>query len=159
MCNVKMDLVTPAGVPVTIEFEPGPESKQALFDAMQLAADATAYYVEKCGWRPANDAEPEARFAGYLASPAVNAAGFPSFIILEDGRRAMRHSKQDDTWYSVKNEDGTYEQILRFGPGDRPATAPPASHALPTPPALQPPPQPPAGYHYQTQYAHGPDGY
>ena len=60
-------------------------------------------------------------FAGYPCSPTVSENGLPTWLIV-DGKQAQRREKQGDVWYSVKLQDGSYEQVLRIPKGE---TAPP----------------------------------
>jgi hypothetical protein len=60
-------------------------------------------------------------FAGYPCSPTVSENGLPTWLIV-DGKQAQRREKQGDVWYSVKCQDGSYDQVLRIPKGE---TAPP----------------------------------
>ena len=56
-------------------------------------------------------------FGGYNCSWTVDREGFPSYIIdPATGEMAHRHSKQDDIWWSCKDESapGGYRRILGF---------------------------------------------
>ena len=45
-------------------------------------------------------------FCGYHCSWDINDAGWPAYIHLEDGARALHREKQGHHWYSVSLGDG-----------------------------------------------------
>ena len=55
-------------------------------------------------------------FGGYNCAWTVDREGHPSYIITADGEMAHRHAKQDDVWWSVKDESrpAGYRRILGF---------------------------------------------
>jgi len=57
-------------------------------------------------------------FCGYPCSPTVDEAGLPTWILVGD-RQAMRREKQGDVWWSVKESEGKYSQVLRIPKGEK----------------------------------------
>lgn len=59
-------------------------------------------------------------FAGYMASWAVDAAGYLSYIATVDGELAYKHERQGDVWWSVSDEtaDGGYRRVLTIKIGE-----------------------------------------
>ena len=55
-------------------------------------------------------------FGGYNCAWTVDREGHPSYILTADGEMAHRHAKQDDVWWSVKDEAAPagYRRILGF---------------------------------------------
>ena len=89
-------------------------------------------------------------FCGYPCSWDINDAGWPAYIHLEDGTRALHREKQGHHWYSVSLGDGQYGEhylkIRRPSPPEGALIMPsPPSHPAPdpaprkTPTALPPP--------------------
>ena len=127
MCKATIHLATPAGAPVDLEIGAG-ATTDMIQTVMDRAAKIADYYLA-AGWtipHAANDGAtgPAAAelaqgptFAGYPCSPTVDEEGRPTWIIWE-GRQAQRREKQGDTWYSIKNPDGTYDQVLRIPKGE-----------------------------------------
>lgn len=119
-----INLIAPSGAPVTLEITK--EETQEDILATITRADKVAGWCLAHGWSTAH-AEPAGpsagelaqgpTFAGYPCSPTVDAAGLPTWIIV-DGRQAARRSKQGDTWYSAKVGEGQYVQVLRIPKGE-----------------------------------------
>jgi hypothetical protein len=128
MCKATLDLLSPGGVPITLEVNNG-DDQQTIIDMLERAEKIGIYFGNK-GWRYAH-AEPTGpsadelalgpTFAGYACSPTVDGNGLPTWIIV-NGKQAQRREKQGDVWYSAKLSDGTYEQVLRIPKGERPPT-------------------------------------
>ena len=128
MCKAILHLTTPAGAPVDLEIGAGATSDM-IKAVMEKAEKTAAFYLDH-GWglphAPSDGATGPAAaelaqgptFAGYPCSPTVDDQGRPSWIIWE-GRQAQRREKQGDTWYSVKNPDGGYDQVLRIPKGEK----------------------------------------
>ena len=57
-------------------------------------------------------------FAGYPCSATTDERGLPTWIIVE-GKQAHRREKQGDAWYSLRQADGSYAQVLRIPKGER----------------------------------------
>ncbi len=128
MCNVTLRLISPSGVPVTLEV--AHDEAQADILAAIDRADKVAQWCIAHGWSAAN-AEAAASgpsagelasgptFAGYPCSPTVDAQGLPTWIIFE-GKQAQRREKQGDVWYSVRGAgEGEYVQVLRIPKGEK----------------------------------------
>ncbi len=127
MCNVTLRLISPSGVPVTLEI--AQDEAQADILAAIERADKVAQWCIAHGWSAAHSdataSGPSAgelaqgpTFAGYPCSPTVDANGLPTWIIV-DGRQAQRHERQGDTWWSIKDGDGGYIQVLRIPKGEK----------------------------------------
>lgn len=126
MCKATLQLVSPSGVPVTLEVgvDDGKEEILALLDR----ADKMGGWMLAHGWSTAHAeaAGPSAgelaqgpTFAGYPCSPTVDASGLPTWIIV-DGKQAHRREKQGDAWYSVRGTgEGEYTQVLRIPKGEQ----------------------------------------
>ena len=127
MCRATISLISPSGVPVTLEVA-AEDDKDQIIATMDRAATIGAYFVAK-GWAaPHPDtgaAGPSAgelaqgpTFAGYPCSPTVDASGLPTWIIFE-GKQAQRREKQGDVWYSVRAGEDGYTQVLRIPKGEK----------------------------------------
>lgn len=127
MCKATISLISPSGVPVTLEVSHD-DDKEKIIATMERAATIGAYFVGGKGWSaPHPDtgaAGPSAgelaqgpTFAGYPCSPTVDAAGLPTWIIV-DGKQAARREKQGDVWYSVR-AGNEYVQVLRIPKGEK----------------------------------------
>ena len=130
MATVTLRLMTPKGYPLDLQVAPEDNGKdvQALLERATVLAD---WFVGQ-GWGFA-EAGPALlggqkaltggggpSFCGYPCSPTVNAAGLPSWIIV-DGKQADRHEKQGDTWYSLgegPKGERKYRQVLRIAKGE-----------------------------------------
>lgn len=131
MATVTLNLTTPKGYRLDLAVSPEDNGKdvQALLQRAEVLAD---WFVGQ-GWGFA-DAQPslaalggEQRaltagpsFCGYPCSPTVNAAGLPSWILV-DGRQADRREKQGDVWYSLgegPKGERKYRQVLRIAKGE-----------------------------------------
>jgi hypothetical protein len=128
MATVTLRLMTPKGYPLDLQVAPEDNGKdvQALLERATVLAD---WFVGQ-GWGFA-EAGPALlggqkaltggggpSFCGYPCSPTVDDAGFPTWILVGD-RQAMRRDKQGDHWYSCKNGDGTFTQVLRIPKGEK----------------------------------------
>ena len=126
MCRATIDLVSPNGVPVTLEVSHD-DDHQTIVEILQRAEKIGAHFSSK-GWTFARQ-EPTGpsagelaqgpTFAGYPCSPTVDDHGLPTWIIF-DGKQAQRREKQGDVWYSVRVADGSYAQVLRIPKGEKP---------------------------------------
>ncbi|MBP8291121.1 MAG: hypothetical protein KAX65_00020 [Caldilineaceae bacterium] len=128
MCNVTLRLVSPSGVPVTLEIAQDEAQADILADIER--ADKVAQWCIAHGWgaggSEAAASGPSAgelasgpTFAGYPCSPTVDAQGLPTWIIFE-GKQAQRREKQGDVWYSVRGAgEGDYTQVLRIPKGEK----------------------------------------
>lgn len=125
MCKVTIDLVSPSGVPVTLEVDKA-DDHQTIIELLDRADRIGAYFNQR-GWSFAHleATGPSAAelaqgptFAGYPCSPTVDERGLPTWLIV-DGKQAQRREKQGDTWYSVRLADGAYAQVLRIPKGER----------------------------------------
>ena len=126
MCKATLDLLSPGGVPITLEVN-NDDDQQTIIDMLERAEKIGLYFSSR-GWRYAQ-AEPTGpsadelaqgpTFAGYACSPTVDDNGLPTWIIV-NGKQAQRREKQGDVWYSAKLSDGAYEQVLRIPKGERP---------------------------------------
>ena len=64
---------------------------------------------------PAQPSRTQPTFCGYRCSWDIDAAGWPSYIHLEDGTMASHREKQGHHWYSAGLGDGQYgEHYLKF---------------------------------------------
>jgi hypothetical protein len=124
MCKATIDLISPSGVPITLSV--GKDDDREEIIATLDRADAIGSYYAAHGWAFANAAAamPSAAeldrgptFAGYPCSPTVDDRGLPTWLIV-DGKQAHRREKQGDVWYSVKQADGKYDQVLRIPKGE-----------------------------------------
>ena len=126
MCKATIDLISPTGVPVTLEVTNDDEQHQIL-ELLERAEKIGLYFGGK-GWTFAHS-EPTGpsatelaqgpTFAGYPCSPTVDERGLPTWLII-DGKQAQRREKQGDVWYSLRLSDGSYEQVLRLPKGEKP---------------------------------------
>jgi hypothetical protein len=119
-----IDLISPSGVPVTLEVTKDSD-RDEIVATLEQADKIGAYFASK-GWAFASQAAtmPSAgelakgpTFCGYPCSPTVDDRGLPSWIVV-DGKQAMRHDKQGDSWYSLKVGD-TFQQVLRIPKGEK----------------------------------------
>ncbi len=126
MCKATIDLVSPGGVPVTLEVN-NDDEQRTIIEILDRAEKIGVYFGNK-GWTFAHSEPlgPSATelaqgptFAGYPCSPTVDERGLPTWIIVE-GKQAQRREKQGDAWYSVRLADGTYAQVLRIPKGEKP---------------------------------------
>lgn len=125
MCKITIELISPNGVPVTLEVEKDDEH-QTVIDILERAEKIGAYFSHR-GWtfsriEPVGPSAVELAqgptFAGYPCSPTVDDRGLPTWLIV-DGKQAQRREKQGDVWYSVRLGDGTYAQVLRIPKGEK----------------------------------------
>ncbi len=125
MCKVTIDLVSPGGVPVTLEVEKD-DDQRTIVDILDRAEKIGLYFSGK-GWSfahldavepTANELSQGPTFAGYPCSITVDDRGYPTWIICQ-GKQALRHEKQGDVWYSVKTGEGAYAQVLRLPKGEK----------------------------------------
>lgn len=128
MCKATVKMVSPSGVPVTLEVSA--DDDQQVIVATLTRADAIGAYFLAHGWSAAHSeaaaSGPSAgelasgpTFAGYPCSPTVDANGLPTWIIFE-GKQAQRREKQGDVWYSVRGAgDDSYVQVLRIPKGEQ----------------------------------------
>lgn len=126
MCNVTLRLVSPSGVPVTLEI--AQDEAQADILAAIERADKVAGWCIAHGWGAggseaasgpsAGELASGPTFAGYPCSPTVDDKGLPTWIIV-DGRQAARHERQGDVWWSIKDGEGAYIQVLRIPKGEK----------------------------------------
>ena len=126
MCKATIDLVSPGGVPVTLEVEKD-DDQRTIIEILDRAEKIGLYFGGQ-GWafahlEPVGPSATELAqgptFAGYPCSPTVDERGLPTWIIVE-GKQAQRREKQGDAWYSVRLADGTYAQVLRIPKGEKP---------------------------------------
>ena len=68
---------------------------------------------------PASELAQGPTFASYSCSPTVDERGLPTWIIVE-GKQAQRWEKQGNTWYSLRQAEGSYAQVLRIPKGEKP---------------------------------------
>ena len=128
MCKATINLISPSGVPVTLEV--GADDDQKEIVATLNRADAIGAYFMAKGWTAqhpdtgasgpsAGELAQGPTFAGYPCSPTVDDQGRPTWIIFE-GKQAQRREKQGDVWYSVRGAgDGDYTQVLRIPKGEK----------------------------------------
>ena len=129
MSSITINFVSPHGTPIALTVDgQGDDTDQ--IKALTDRADAIGQYYHALGWafaettatRPgAAELAAGPTFAGYPCSPTVSENGLPTWLIV-DGKQAQRREKQGDVWYSVKLQDGSYDQVLRIPKGE---TAPP----------------------------------
>lgn len=126
MCKATIDLVSPNGVPVTLEVS-AEDDQQSIICTLERAEKIGLYFGNR-GWAfaHAESVGPSAHelaqgpiFAGYPCSPTVDDRGLPTWIIVE-GKQAQRREKQGDAWYSLRQGDGSYAQVLRIPKGEKP---------------------------------------
>ncbi len=126
MCKATIELVSPNGVPVTLEVGKD-DDQRTIIEVLERAEKIGIYFGGK-GWtfahtEPVGPSAVELAqgptFAGYPCSPTVDERGLPTWIII-DGKQAQRREKQGDVWYSVHLTDGTYAQALRIPKGEKP---------------------------------------
>ena len=126
MCKATLDLISPNGVPVTLEVNTE-DDQQSIIGTLERAEKIGLYFGGR-GWAfaHAESVGPSASelaqgptFAGYPCSPTVDERGLPTWIIVE-GKQAQRREKQGDTWYSLRQADGSYAQVLRIPKGEKP---------------------------------------
>lgn len=125
MSHAIIELVSPSGVPVSLHVTKDDNHDEII--ATLERADKIGAYFAKQGWGFASTpaAGPSASeldggptFCGYRCSPTVDDQGLPSWIVV-DGQQAMRRQKQGDSWYSLKQADGTYEMVLKIAKGEK----------------------------------------
>ena len=125
MCKATIELISPHGVPVTLEVSKEDEP-QAILQTLERA-EKIGVYCSSRGWTYAHGEAvgPSAgelaqgpTFAGYPCSATTDERGLPTWIIVE-GKQAHRREKQGDAWYSVRQADGSYAQVLRIPKGER----------------------------------------
>lgn len=125
MCKATIDLISPNGVPVTLEVSTEDEP-QSILGTLERAEKIGVYFNQR-GWAFAHGETvgPSARelaqgptFAGYPCSATTDERGLPTWIIVE-GKQAQRREKQGDAWYSVRQADGSYAQVLRIPKGEK----------------------------------------
>jgi hypothetical protein len=125
MCKAAIDLVSPNGVPVTLEVRQEDEP-QAILQTLERAEKIGLYFNSR-GWSfahgetlapSASELAQGPTFAGYPCSPTTDERGLPTWIIV-DGKQAHRREKQGDAWYSLRQADGSYAQVLRIPKGER----------------------------------------
>lgn len=125
MSHAQIELISPAGVPVTLTVTKD-DSQEDIIATLERADKIGAYFAGK-GWgfaaQPA--AGPSATeldrgptFCGYRCSPTIDDNGMPTWIE-HNGQIAQRRDKQGDYWWSVKNADGSYDQVLRIPKGEQ----------------------------------------
>ncbi len=125
MATITLKLTTPQGYPMDLTLDPTTDGEEV--KALLEKADVLSGWLSRKGWGFA-DAKPALpglkeltsgpSFCGYPCSPTVDDAGFPTWILVGD-RQAMRRDKQGDHWYSCKNGDGTFTQVLRIPKGEK----------------------------------------
>ena len=125
MATITLKLTTPQGYPMDLTLDPTTDGEEV--KALLEKADVLSGWLSRKGWGFA-DAQPTLpglkeltsgpSFCGYPCSPTVDDAGFPTWILVGD-RQAMRRDKQGDHWYSCKNGDGTFTQVLRIPKGEK----------------------------------------
>lgn len=125
MCKVTIDLVSPGGVPVTLEVDKT-DDHQTIIDLLDRAEKIGTYFSQR-GWSyvhieaigpSAAELAQGPTFAGYPCSSTVDERGLPTWLIV-DGKQAQRREKQGDAWYSVRLADGAYVQVLRIPKGEK----------------------------------------
>lgn len=125
MAIAQLDLITPSGAPVALHVTKD-DSHEDIIATLERAEKIAAHFAAK-GWGFASQqpALPSAAemdkgptFCGYPCSPTIDDMGLPTWVVYE-GQQAMRRSKQNDHWYSIKLADGTYEQVLRIPKGEK----------------------------------------
>lgn len=128
MSHAVIELVSPNGVPVSLHVTKDDNHEEII--ATLERADKIGSYFAKQGWGfastlptgpSASELDGGPTFCGYRCSPTVDSRGLPSWIVV-DGQQAMRREKQGDVWYSAKQADGTFEQVLKIAKGE---TVPP----------------------------------
>jgi hypothetical protein len=126
MCKATIDLVSPSGVPVTLEVS-NEDDQQTIIGLLERAEKIGVFFGNR-GWSfahaeatgpSAGELAQGTTFAGYPCSPTVDERGLPTWIIV-DGKQAQRREKQGDTWYSLRTGDGSYAQVLRIPKGEKP---------------------------------------
>lgn len=124
MCNATINLISPGGVPVALAVSADDDHEEII--ATLKRADRLGQWAAEKGWSfaeasaagpPAAELDAGPRFASYPCSPTMDDAGRPTWIIVGD-RQAHRREKQGDVWYSLKEADGTYTQIMRIPKGE-----------------------------------------
>lgn len=126
MATVTLKLMTPNGHPMDLAVSPEDDGDQVKV-LLERSAKLADWFAEKgWGFADAQPALPSPRemaagpsFCGYPCSPTVDEAGLPTWILVGE-RQAMRREKQGDTWWSVKEADGSYTQVLRIPKGEKP---------------------------------------
>jgi hypothetical protein len=125
MCTATIDLVSPGGVPMTLHVN-ADDDPQTIIDTLDRVEKIGAFCAQR-GWSFASPglthnnvtkAPNGPTFAGYPCSPTTDERGLPTWIIVE-GKQAQRREKQGDVWYSVKQADGNYVQVLRIPKGEK----------------------------------------
>ena len=125
MCTATIDLISPSGMPITLHLG-ADDDQQTVIETLKRAETIGAFCAER-GWSyaPSIPQISEAfevprgpTFAGYPCSPTVDERGLPTWIVVE-GKQAQRREKQGDVWYSVKQDDGSYAQVLRIPKGEK----------------------------------------
>jgi hypothetical protein len=125
MSVVQIDFVTPSGAPCSLHVTKD-DATDDIIATLERAEKIAAHFAAR-GWGFASQqpALPSAAeidkgptFCGYPCSPTIDDMGLPTWILV-NGQQAMRHSKQGDSWWSVKVGDGQYEQVLRIPKGEK----------------------------------------
>lgn len=126
MATITLKLTTPQGYPMDLTLDPTTDGDEV--KALLDRADKLAGWLTGRGWgfADAQPALPSPRelaagptFCGYPCSPTVDDAGLPTWILVGE-RQAMRRERQGDRWWSVKEADGSYTQVLRIPKGEKP---------------------------------------
>ncbi len=125
MTTVTLNLISPHGVPVTLNVQPDDETDA--ITAMLDRAEAIGLYYADRNWHfadtlasgpSASELDQQPTFCGYPCSHTVDERGLPTWI-LAGNVRAQRREKQGDVWYSVQDGEN-YRQILRIPKGEQP---------------------------------------
>lgn len=130
MPSATITVETPTGFQAQFMLEPGYDREEV--KALVEGVERFTQFLAGRGWAPVDTSTivqqgtpPSAAelsqgptFCGYPCSPTVDERGLPSWIIAE-GRQATRHEKQGDTWYSYRDGNDVYVQVLRIPKGEK----------------------------------------
>lgn len=124
MTHAVIELISPGGVPVALHVTKD-DSHEDVIATLERADKIGAYFAGKgWGFARAGDTGPSAQeldrgptFCGYPCSPTVDDRGLPTWIVAQ-GIQALRHEKQGDVWWSIKQGDN-YVQVLRIAKGEK----------------------------------------
>ena len=128
MCKATIEMVSPQGIPVTLEVT-NDDDQETIRKTLERAEKIGVYFGGK-GWTfarqettgpSATELEQGPTFAGYPCSPTIDERGLPTWIIVGE-KQAQRREKQGDVWYSLRLADGSYDQVLRIPKGEKPPT-------------------------------------
>lgn len=124
MATITLKLTTPQGYPIDLAVSPDDDG-QAVQEMLERSEKLAGWLADRgWGFAEAQPAGPSVKeiaagpmFCGYPCSPTVDDRGLPTWVMVE-GRQAQRREKQGDTWWSYRDDNGEYVQVLRIPKGE-----------------------------------------